>query len=88
MTMKVPYHHLDYVLGLKGQGQIYLKSVLQRLMHTPLSFFDCGASYLTQWLLMMCRLQQRFQIRDITLESKVNVKFLTLTFDPKVIPLI
>ena len=43
------------------------------VMPNPLTIFEGGCSYLTYLLSMMCRLQQRFQITDMTLESKVKV---------------
>ena len=48
ITRKVP--GLQYDIGVIGQCQIYLKSVLWLIMQTPLSFFDQGYSYLVQQL--------------------------------------
>ena len=41
-----------------------------------LSWFDLGCSYLAQWLSVVCRLQHKFEITGITLESKVKVKYI------------
>ena len=48
-------------LGVKGQGQIYLKS-------------KSYGSYLALWLPVVCRLQQSFKITDMAFESKIKVK--------------
>ena len=66
---------VDYNNGLeiwiwpwvKGQGQIYLKSVLW--------FLTQGCVYLAQWLLNVCKPQWKLQITGKTLESKVKVKY-------------
>ena len=71
--MKVPDHCYD--LGVIGQGQIHLISVLWLIMQIRLSFFYQGCSYLAQQLPMVCRLQHRFLIMDMTLKSKVKVKY-------------
>ena len=73
ITRKVP--DLQYDIGVIGQCQIYLTSVLWLIMQTPLSFFDQGYSYLVQQLPMVCWWQVTFQIINIALESKVNVNF-------------
>ena len=56
-----PKHRCD--LGVKGQSQIYLKSIcliycnhFLSVTQTPLSCFDLGCSYLAKWLLVVCRL--------------------------------
>ena len=38
-------------------------------------YFYGGYSYLAQWLPMVCILQQRFQITDMTLASKVKATY-------------
>ena len=63
-------------LAVKVQGQIYLNSICpMALTQTSLSCFDWGCSYLAHWLPMRYRLQQIFQITDMSLESKVKVKY-------------
>ena len=44
ITMKVSDHL--YEIGVKGQGEIYLKSVLWLLMRTSISFVDGWYLYL------------------------------------------
>ena len=74
ITRKVP--GLQYDIGVIGQCQIYLKSVLWLIMQTSLSFFDQGYSYLVQQLpKMVCWWQVTFQITNIALESKAKVNF-------------
>ena len=49
----------SFLLYVKDQLQIFLKSTLLLQMGYPLSGFDGGCSYLAQRLLMVCRLQQK-----------------------------
>ena len=58
-----------YDLGLKINVKVYLKST-----QTALSINICGGSYSAQLILMVSNLQGRFQITDMTLETKHNVK--------------
>ena len=58
-----------YDLGIKSLGQMFLKFVLFET-RTSLLLFDVACSYLAQWMLMLRRLQQRFQF-----EWKVNVTY-------------
>ena len=44
MTPTASDHHFD--LGVKGHGQTYLKSVLQLVIQSPLSFFEQERSYM------------------------------------------
>ena len=54
MTMKGSDHRYD--LGVKGQYQIYLNSVLITARNANSSFvFDGECSYLAQWLLSVYR---------------------------------
>ena len=71
ITSKVSEYR--YVIGVKGQGQVFLKSVLQLVRQTTLTFFDGGCLYLAQRLPMMCRLQRMFQFTNMTLKSMVKV---------------
>ena len=62
-----------YELEIKGQGQIFLKTVTLLIIQTPLWCIDGMCSYLAQQLHLMCRLKCMFQIVDMTLWSKVKV---------------
>ena len=73
--MKALYHH-DYDIGVKGQGQINLKSVLGLVPRTTLSFFNRGAPYFVQGVLMVCR----FRIAYMTFESMVKVQYILTDF--------
>ena len=50
MTAMISDHHND--LGVKDQGQIYLKSVLRLVMQTP-SFFTQGV-HISQKVCLWC----------------------------------
>ena len=71
MTTKVLDHCYD--LGVKDQGQINLKSVLQLVTRTPLSFLTHMPIFREKkTLLAMCMLQRRLKIIAMTL---VKVKY-------------
>ena len=69
-------HRCD--LGIEDLSQIYLESLCLMARNTNSSFlcFDLGFPYLAQWLPVVCGLQQKFKITDMTLESKVKVKYI------------
>ena len=64
---------LDHRYGVKEQDQIYSKSVLRMVTESLLSFFMVGVIFSSMHL--VCGLQQRFQIINLTLESKVKVNY-------------
>ena len=68
ITTKVPDQY--YNIGVKGQGQIRSNSDVWLEF---LFVFYGGYNYLAQWLLTVYILQQKFQITNVTLESKVKV---------------
>ena len=76
IVSKIADHRYD--LGVKDQGQTYLKSVLKLVTWTTLVIFDRGTSYLAQIVSMVCRLQQilqRLQVIAMTLGLKVKVRY-------------
>ena len=60
-------------LEIKGQSQIFLKTVTLLIVQTPLRCINGMCSYLAQQLRLMCRLKRWFQIADMTLWSKVKI---------------
>ena len=54
MTSKISNH--QYSVGVKGQVQIYSKSVSRLFTVIPLSFFNGGYLFLAQLLHMVCKL--------------------------------
>ena len=73
MTLKSRVSEYGYDLEIKGQSQIFLKTVKLLIIQTPLWCIDGMCSNLAQQLCMMCRLKQRFQVADMTLWSMVKV---------------
>ena len=71
ITRKISEYGYD--LEIKGQGQIFLKTVTLLIIQTPLWCIDGMCSYLAQQLHLMCRLKSDLQIVDMTLRSKVKV---------------
>ena len=59
-------------LEIKGQSQIFLKTVTLLIIQTSLWGIDGMCSYLAKQVRMMCRLKRRFQIDDMTLWSKIK----------------
>ena len=62
----------EYDLEIKGQSQIFLKTVTLLIIQTSLWGIDGMCSYLAKQVRMMCRLKRRFQIDDMTLWSKIK----------------
>ena len=71
ITTKVSEYGFD--LKIKGQTQIFLKTVTLLKVQTPLWYIHGMCSYLAKQLRLMCILKRRFQIADMTLWSKVKV---------------
>ena len=70
ITTKVSEYGYD--LEIKGQSQIFLKTVMLPIIQTPFWCIHGMCSYLAQQLRMMCRFKRMFQIADMTLWSKVK----------------
>ena len=70
MSNKGLDHRCD--IEYKDQDQAYSNYVLLLETRTPLSIFNEGCSYLSKWLLIVCKLQITIQ----STELKVKVKFI------------
>ena len=76
ITTKVTDHCFDH--GIKGQGKLYLESVLKLITQAPLVFFDMGASYFVQWLPIWSLSQRsRSNICNIWLQMPTHLTFVT-----------
>ena len=71
ITRKISEYGYD--LEIKGQSQVFLKTVTLLIIQTPLWCIDGMCSYSAHQLHLMCRLKCILQIVDMTLGSKVKV---------------
>ena len=74
ITTLIKAHHYD--IGVKGQCQLYLESVLTLIMRTPLSFLGLSVFKLSEIIGYGVKITTSIiWLVTMTLESKVNANY-------------
>ena len=73
MACRLQHRFLITALPLVSKDKVkYTYNQFMACYANSPSFFDQGCSYLTQLLLMVCKLQSTLHITAMALESKIN----------------